>query len=85
MKGGLFDSVNQGLDSIYAKEGHTELHSFRQWKQKGFQVMRGEKALLFWGQTLKGKEKLQPGTEEKDFEFWPLAYLFSQKQVQPIQ
>ncbi len=83
VKSGMYDSVNEGLAAMYSEQGHTELHSYRQWKEKGYQVRRGSKALLFWGEPIKGGK--QEGETENGFEFFPLAYLFSQLHVEPIE
>jgi len=87
VKDGQYTSVNEGLAEIYAQEGHTELHSFKGWLTKGFAVKKGEKALLMWGQPKdKHKQEQQPEGEEEDkTQFWPLAYLFSQLQVEPLK
>jgi len=77
-------SVNEALKAVYATEGHYEFDTYQGWKDRGKQVRRGEKALLFWGRPRKGKDKEKPIANSEDFkeyEFFPLAYLFSQKQV----
>ena len=85
VKGGMYPSVNAGLVAMYAEQGHTEIHSFKQWLDKGFVVRRGEKALLLWGEPRTGGKQEKPekkeGEENDEFKFWPLAYVFSQKQV----
>lgn len=84
---GLHDelgSVNEALKAVYAAQGHFEFDTYQGWKQKGKQVKKGEKALLFWGKPIKGEDKekpLQNGDGFKKYKFFPLAYLFSQKQV----
>lgn len=84
---GLHDelgSVNNALKAVYAEQGHFEFDSYQGWKEKGKQVIKGEKALLFWGRPRKGEDKEKPltdGESFKSYKFFPLAYLFSQKQV----
>lgn len=87
LKEGAIGSVNEGLANYYAEQGHNILHSYRQWKEQGFQVRKGSKALLMWGEPKKyGKQEEQQGTEEENKETWfPLAYVFSNLQVEPIQ
>ena len=86
-KKGLHDelgTVNSALRAVYAEHGHFEFDTYQGWKQKGKQVKKGEKALLFWGKPRKGEDKekpLQDGEGFKKYKFFPLAYLFSQKQV----
>jgi hypothetical protein len=70
---------------MYAQQGHTEIHSFKKWLEKGFVVKRGEKALLLWGQPRQAQNQEKQNDADKDeFKFFPLAYVFSQLQVQPI-
>lgn len=89
VKEGVYNTVNEGLANYYATEGHTELKSYRQWKQNGYQVKKGSTALLFWGEPLDKHKKTETATDstsdEKKEAFYPLAYVFSQKQVEPIQ
>jgi hypothetical protein len=86
VKSGVYDSVNDGLAAMYAEQGHTELHSYRQWREKGFQVRRGSKALLFWGEPRTAQNHDKKTEKDKDeFSFWPLAYVFSQLQVEPVE
>lgn len=78
---------NELLREHYAQAGHTELKSFSEWKEAGYYVKKGEKAILLWAHP-------QPSREAKEFaksqgksedeakkDFYPLAYLFSSKQV----
>lgn len=83
VKAGVYQTVNQGLVAMYGEDGHTTLHSFRQWLQDGYVVRKGEKALLLWGEPRNGNR--QENTEEEEFSFFPLAYVFSQKQVEPLE
>lgn len=86
VKSGQYESINEGLVEIYRTEGHTEIHSFRGWLKNGFAVRKGEKALLLWGQPKKSEKQEQPAESEEDkTQFWPLAYVFSQKQVEPLK
>lgn len=87
LKEGAIGSVNEGLANYYAEQGHKILHSYRQWKEQGFQVKKGSKALLMWGEPKKyGKQEEQQATEEENKETWfPLAYVFSNLQVEPLQ
>lgn len=86
IKTGLYDSVNEAITDIYREQGHTELHSFRGWLKKGYAVKKGEKALLLWGQP-KDPKKQEPQEPQEDgkTQFWPLAYVFSQNQVEPLK
>ena len=86
VKAGVYPSVNAGLVAMYAEQGHTEIHSFRGWLEKGYVVKKGEKALLLWGEPRKAYNQEKKTDHEKDeFSFFPLAYVFSQKQVEPLK
>lgn len=88
VKEGVYGTVNEGLATMYAQDGHTELKSYRQWKETGFQVKKGSTALLFWGEPIQRNkpQEQQPQPDEEDTsKFYPLAYLFSQKHVEPIK
>jgi hypothetical protein len=82
---GAVDSINEALVEMYRNEGHEEIHSFRKWRELGFTVNKGEKALLLWGQPRQAhnQEKKQDN-ENDEFKFWPLAYVFSNKQVRRL-
>lgn len=79
--------VNELLREFYAGAGHTELKTFDQWKEDGYFVRKGEKALLLWGKPTASKTAIQEATEQgkseedADTDFYPLAYLFSKQQV----
>lgn len=80
---GEYTHVNAAiLDRFYKDDQHTEFHTFRQWKKKGFGVRKGEKAFVLWArpQEVERKEP-QEGQDEK-FEFFPLCHLFSNAQVE---
>ena len=46
---GMEESPNELLREYYAQAGHTELKTFEEWKQAGFYIRKGEKAILLWG------------------------------------
>lgn len=95
IKEGAIGSINEGLATYYASLGHTTLNSYNKWKEQGFQVKKNSKALLFWGEPKpfsKGVEIKTPHTppkkdakEDDDPTFFPLAYLFSNLQVEAIE
>lgn len=84
---GKAETINAALILLYKEQGHAEIHSFRKWLDLGFVVKKGEKALLLWGEPKKAmKQEKQPTDSDKDeFKFFPLAYVFSNKQVEPLQ
>ena len=58
-------TINEMLRAYYEKQNNiTELNTFDQWKEKGYQVRRGEKAFLFWGKPRrKESERLTEDAE----------------------
>ena len=86
VKSGQYESVNEGLADTYRQQGHEEIHSFKGWMERGFVVKRGEKALLLWGKphTAQKHEKKNE-TDKDEFSFFPLAYVFSNLQVEPLK
>lgn len=85
VQAGAFDTVNEAIVAMYAEQGHTELNSFKGWLDRGFCVRRGEKALLLWGQPHKARNQEPKDGEKDEFSFFPLAYVFSQKQVEAMK
>lgn len=86
VKEGAIDSVNTGLAQYYAEQGHTTLNSYKRWKEQGFQVKKESKALLMWGnpQPIKKQGEQSKPKEGEEDTFFPLAYVFSNLQVEPI-
>lgn len=81
---GEAESVNEGLAMIYAEEGHRNLKTFKEWLKVGKAVRKGEKALLLWGKPLRKQKDQEPKPEDQDDQdFFPVAYVFSSKQVEP--
>ncbi len=85
---GEIESINEGLVSIYANQGHTTLKTLRQWNNEGLRVKKGEKALLLWGrptasQNKELKEQQENDTQEKTdvLDFYPICFVFSNLQV----
>jgi hypothetical protein len=85
VKMGQFDTVNEAVLQIYyQRNGHDVFKTFQQWKAEGFNVKKGEHAFYIWGRpSEKQKQEQQP--EETPAEdgtgFFPLCFLFSNKQV----
>lgn len=90
-------TINEMLHDYYAKKSNiTELNTFDQWKDKGYQVRRGEKAFLFWGKPRsKQKQEEQPAEEQteqeqqaeqnaKKDEYFPICYLFDISQCRKL-
>ncbi len=88
---GMEESPNELLRGYYAQAGHTELKTFEEWKKAGFYIRKGERAILLWGhpkpsrQAKEAAKQAGKSEEEAKSDFYPLAYLFSNKQVAPRQ
>ena len=84
---GVEMSTNELLRQHYAQAGHTELKSFSEWKEAGYYVKKGEKAILLWAHPKPSREAKElaksegKNEDEAKNDFYPLAYLFSSKQV----
>lgn len=86
IKEGVFSTVNEGLIEIY-KENNPEIKEFNtfwQWKDKGFTILKGSKAFLVWGQPVSRPQENE-GSDEDEFNFFPLCYLFSNLQVNKLK
>ncbi|MFA9219671.1 MAG: ArdC-like ssDNA-binding domain-containing protein [Sediminibacterium sp.] len=83
----LFDNVNEAvIATFYRTEGNTEFHTYRQWKEKGFQVRKGERAFFVWAKPLNALQEEQgKETDEESSRYFPLCFLFSNLQVEPIK
>lgn len=82
-------SVNTLLREFYAQQGHEDLKSFHEWKKNGYIVRKGETALSIWGRPIDTSKKKDNETdykedEEKTKDYYPIALLFSRKQVVKI-
>jgi hypothetical protein len=82
MKSGAIDaaSVNDALIQFYTADGHKEFKTFNQWKELGKSIIKGSKAFVVWGSP-QAIQHPDPESENDEFKFWPLCYLFSDKQV----
>ncbi len=84
-------TINELIKAYYRKEnGVTDLRTYDQWKEEGYQVRRGEKAFLVWGKPKSKQQKqAEPTTDEdeptvepieqttaKKDDFYPVCYLF---------
>ena len=80
---GMAESVNEALLQMYDEldEG-LEFNTFWQWKDKGYKVSKGSKAFLVWGKPKKVAVAEPTTSEEEEFKFWPVCYLFSETQVE---
>jgi len=76
-------TINEGLIEVYSKGKDLEFNTFHQWKGKGFKILKGSKAFLVWGKPMKVPVP-ESEKEDDEFKFWPVCYLFSEKQVEKM-
>ena len=86
---GTFFTINDAImETLYKDETHKEFKSYRQWKKEGYQVKKGEKAFLLWAKPKQIQKPIADGTAKEELEemlkFFPIAYLFSNAQVDEI-
>lgn len=85
---GMEETPNELLREYYAQAGHKELKTFNEWKKEGYYIRKGEKAILLWGKPKPSRlskeiAKMEGKPEEEaENDFYPLAYLYSNKQVE---
>jgi len=65
--------------------GAQEFKTFKQWKEEGLKVKKGEKGFPVFSKPVKGKkdEETQEG-EKKGPKYFHTAYLFNEMQVEPM-
>lgn len=85
--------VNELIMNHYQqKTGAKDFRTFKQWKEAGFSVKKGEKSFRVWSAPLKGKNETElvdantkePKTVESNFQFWGMCCLFNEFQVEKI-
>jgi len=80
-------TVNEALLMMYSEGTEAaEFKTFKQWKEAGYSVIKGQIAYRIWGKPLKAS-KQQPDNpdEQKEYKLWPMCCLFSNLQVEPLQ
>jgi len=85
-------TINSIVLSYYQadNQGATEWNTFKQWKEQGYSVKKGEKAFYIWGAPRRINKKDEHKQEgeisaddlESKAEFWPLCALFNNLQVE---
>ena len=74
------ETINEALIQLYSADGHKEFKTFHQWKDLGKSIIKGSKAFVVWGRPQAIQDQ-DPEGEHDEFTYWPLCYLFSDKQV----
>jgi hypothetical protein len=85
VENGEYPTINEAIiNTAYKSDIHKNFKTFNQWKAAGFFVQKGEKAFLVWGRPTEEQETekgAEPSTEAEG-RFFPLAFLFSNAQVE---
>lgn len=75
---------------FYSQSDIKEFKTFNEWKRENKIIKKGEKAFIIWAMPRKATEKIkakEPNKEdaESNYKFWPMCYLFSDKQVKDYE
>ena len=81
IKEGVFSTINEALIDHYENDGHKNFKTFNQWKKDGKSIIKGSKAFFVWG-TPKDIPHPDPESDDEEFKYFPLCYLFSENQVE---
>ena len=81
---GEYDNINAALISVYSDNEELEFNTFKEWKNKGYQVNKGEKSFPVWGKPKSFKVDKSENVELKEYSFFPICNLFSNNQVELI-
>lgn len=79
---GAIATINDGLKSLYAQGGHTELNTLKGWNKAGKRVKKGSKALLLWGRPRKIDIANADTLEIDKLDYYPICFVFSNLQVE---
>lgn len=77
-------TINQILLDMYSKGVETKFNTFKGWRKEGFRVKKGEKAFSIWGKKREATKQEETKEEPTEFKFYPICYVFSENQVEPI-
>jgi hypothetical protein len=75
VESGMYSSINEALIDSYKQGEHTDFRSFDEWKSEGYFVKKGSEAFVIWGKPVKA-------TDENDNDYFPIAFVFSNAQVE---
>lgn len=80
-------TINQIITEIFykgANDGITTFKTLKEWNKEGKKVIKGSKSFPVWGRPRKAekKEEREGETIEEKYEFFPMAYLFANTQVE---
>ncbi len=79
VEAGEFENINQGLVSLYALQGNTDLKTFEEWNNQGKKIKKGVTALPLWGK--KQTKIIEKDGKQVEISFFPMKSFFSSIQV----
>src|SRR5690242_17144166 len=87
VEAGKFTRVNEAIiETFYRSETHKEFKTFWQWVDAGFRVKKGEKAFCVWAKPMSAQAAARgEALPEDEHDFYPLCFLFSNAQVEPMK
>lgn len=89
----VFKSINEGVRSFYRSLYPSEtFDTFAGWRANGYKVKKGSHGLPIWASPRNGVDwekvpadsTIKEGDNGELYEFFPICYLFSSEQVEPI-
>lgn len=90
VKEGIYPTINQAIvEEIYKDADNREFKTYKQWQKEEQQVKKGEHGFPLWGapkEVEKDLDKQEIQKEEKNEDersYYPIAYTFSDRQVEP--
>ncbi len=83
-------TINQIIiDAFYTDEKNQIFKSFKGWIKEGYSVKKGEKAFFIWGrprqENKEGEVKPVIENDDDSSTFFPISYIFSNAQVEPLK
>lgn len=73
------------IEHFYKDAQNQDFNTYKGWQDLGFQVKKGSKSFVIWGRKRKNIDDKKAANEEKDqYKFFPLAFIFSNNQVEKI-
>lgn len=82
---GEYSTINEAIiNAMYKTDGHEVFNSYKNWQLEGKQVKRGSVAFVIWGTPRRTKNQEAEKGEKDEYKFFPLAFLFSNKQVEDV-
>ena len=85
----VFLWMNKSINDIIANwyretSGAKVFKTLKQWNEEGKRIKKGEHAFVLWAkkETVYKKDEAGTKTDDADYEFFPMAFLFSDLQIE---